>query len=115
MATVIVLPLLLFVETSRNSPGCPGTFWSCLLGTDVFFNDGVEWLSDITENYPKLEDTPLPVNTIYYIEEYMCRYVKKQVYTFRSVPQHRQKVFNVLNFLVNKGSSLGFMLREEII
>lgn len=85
------------------------------LGTEIFFNNGVEWLSDITENHPELQEVPLPVNTLYYVEEYMCRYVKKQIYTFKSDLQRRQKVLNILNFLVNRGSSLGFMLREEII
>lgn len=85
------------------------------LGTDIFFDHGVEWLSDIVRNRSELQNIPLPVNTVYYIEEYMYRYVKKQIYALKSDLKCRQRVFNVLNFLVNKGSFPGFMLREEII
>lgn len=85
------------------------------LGSNIFFNYGVEWLSDLVEHHPEIHDASLPMNTVYYAEEYMYRYVKDQIYTLKSDPQRRQKVLNVLNFLVNRGSSLGFMLREEVI
>lgn len=85
------------------------------LGEDLFFDEGVDWLSDIVGDNAEFQDVSLPANTIYYLEEYMYRYVKKQIYTFKAEPRRRQRVFRVLNFLVGRGSSLGFMLREGII
>jgi len=85
------------------------------LGKDLFFDKGVEWLSDIVGDNAEFQDVSLPANTIYYLEEYMYRDVKKQIYTFKAEPRRRQRAFRVLNFLVGKGSSLGFMLREGII
>lgn len=110
----------IFYKEAANRVGNSVTLYAIgrvlnTLGAEIFFDNGVEWLSDITEIHPELQDVSLPMNTIYYIEEYMCRYVKNQIYTFKSNPQRRQRVLNILNFLVNKGSPLGFMLREEII
>ena len=85
------------------------------IGAQVFFEDGVEWLSDITSNNPQLRQASLPTNTIYYIEEYMYRYVYQHLYSFKSNPLRKREVLNVLNFLVDVGSSFGFLLREDII
>lgn len=85
------------------------------IGTDTFFENGVEWLSDIVSRNPHLHQVTLPTNTIYYIEEYMYRYVHKKLYAFKSDPLRKHQVINVLNFLVDSGSSFGFLLREELI
>ena len=81
----------------------------------MFFEDGVEWLSDIISNNPQLRQTALPTNTIYYMEEYMYRYVQKRLYLFKSDALRQHKVLTVLDFLVNRGSPLGSLLREDII
>lgn len=85
------------------------------IGAQVFFDSGVEWLSDIISNNPQLRQASLPTNTIYYIEEYMYRYVYQHLYSFKSNPLRKREVLNVLNFLVDVGSSFGFLLREDII
>lgn len=85
------------------------------IGAKVFFESGIEWLSDIISNNPQLRQASLPINTVYYIEEYMYRYVYQHLYSFKSNPFHKREVLNVLNFLVDVGSSFGFLLREDII
>lgn len=85
------------------------------IGAKVFFESGVEWLSDIISNNPQLRQASLPINTVYYIEEYMYRYVYQHLYSFKSNPLRKREVLNVLNFLVDVGSSFGFLLREDII
>lgn len=110
-----------FYKTAVNRTGAhPAILYSVgrvlnSIGSQVFFEDGVEWLSDIISNNPQLRQTALPTNTIYYMEEYMYRYVQKRLYLFKSDALRKHKVLNVLDFLVNRGSPLGFLLREDII
>lgn len=85
------------------------------VGKDLFFIDGIEWLSSIIKKNPHLCGMSLPMNTQYYIEEYMHRYVKEYMFTFQADQQRKHMVLDVLDFLVEKGSAAGFFLREEIV
>lgn len=85
------------------------------IGFHAFFDDGIEWLSTIVKDNPRLCNVSLPVNTRYYLENYMHRYVRKYIFTVSSNPQHKCMVLDVLDFLVEKGSAAGFLLREEIL
>ena len=85
------------------------------IGAKVFFESGVEWLNDIISNNPQLRQASFPINTVYYIEEYMYRYIYQHLYSFKSNSLRKREVLNVLNFLVDVGSSFGFLLREDII
>lgn len=85
------------------------------IGFNAFFDDGIEWLSSIVRDNPHLRNVSLPVNTRYYLEVYMNRYVRKYIFTLPSNPQCKHMVLDVLDFLVEKGSATGFLLREEIL
>ncbi len=85
------------------------------IGKKVFFNNGIVWLSSIIEHNPHLLHKTLPENTIYYIEEYIYYYVKKDNSNFRFDNVTKKKVLEVLDFLVNRGSTVGFLLREDIL
>lgn len=86
------------------------------IGKKVFISDGIDWLSHIIKNNPHLLEKPLPLNTIYYIEEYMFGFVKKENFTLKTAETDvKKKVLIILDFLVSKGSMVGFLLRETII
>ncbi|WP_253896091.1 hypothetical protein [Solibacillus sp. R5-41] len=80
-----------------------------------FLSQGIEWLYVIIKNNSHLEHKKLEVNTEYYIEEYMQRYIEENRLIFKRTPALRNKVITILNFLVNRGSTVGFMLRESIV
>lgn len=91
-----------FYKTAVNRTGAhPAILYSVgrvlnSIGSQVFFEDGVEWLSDIISNNPQLRQTALPTNTIYYMEEYMYRYVQKRLYLFKSDALRKHKGFKCL-------------------
>lgn len=85
------------------------------IGKDTFSKEGLEWLSIIIKNNPHLEKAALPANTQYYLEEYMNSLIKKEKFTLRTDNRRRKQVITVLNFLVSKGSTPGFRMRDEII
>lgn len=85
------------------------------VGKDTFFKEGVEWLSFIIKNNPHLKKAELPVNTRYFIEEYMSELVKREKVTLRREEYRRKQVLVVLDFLVEKGSEVGFGMREDVV
>lgn len=85
------------------------------VGKDTFFKEGVEWLSFIIKNNPHLKKAELPVNTRYFIEEYMSEMVKREKVTLRREEHRRKQVLVVLDFLVERGSEVGFGMREDVV
>ncbi|PED57384.1 hypothetical protein CON50_00645 [Bacillus anthracis] len=80
-----------------------------------FLSQGIDWLYEIVQNNPHLEHKVLQINAEYYIEEYMQRYIRENKLEFKKNASVRNKVITVLSFLVNRGSTCGYMLREEIV
>lgn len=85
------------------------------IGKDTFSREGVEWLSIIIKNNLHLKKSDLPVNTQYYIEEYMSELIKREKVTLRREEHRRKQVLVVLDFLVEIGSEVGFGMREDVV
>ena len=62
-----------------------------------------------------LKKADLPVHTRYFIEEYMSELVKREKVTLRREEHRRKQVLVVLDFLVERGSEVGFGLREDVV
>ena len=80
-----------------------------------FINDGVIWISNILQNNPQYGSTELETNTVYYIENLMKRYILMNRRTIKATLSIRNHVIIVLNFLLEKGSTTGYLLREDIL
>ena len=85
------------------------------VGKNPLKNEGVVMLSDIIRNNPHLKEKPLPENTLYYMEEYMFSFVKDHIVLLQTDIALKRKAEIVLDYLVTRGSTMGFLLREEII
>lgn len=85
------------------------------IGKDTFSREGVEWLSIIIKNNPHLKKADLPMNTQYYIEEYMSALVRREKVTLRREEHRRKQVLVVLDFLVERGSEVGYGMREDVV
>lgn len=85
------------------------------IGKKPYKNEGINWLSDIIKNNSHLYEKPLPENTLFYIEEYIFSYVKEHIDSFQTNIPLKRKAVAVLDFLVARGSTMGFLIREEII
>ena len=77
--------------------------------------NGADALDFIIKNNPHLKKAELPVNTRYFIEEYMSELVKREKVTLRREEHRRKQVLVVLDFLVEKGSEVGFGMREDVV
>lgn len=108
-----------FRKAARDIGGHPSAFYSlCKLLNDVgsqFSDDGIDWLSEILGK----KDTPArehpEVNTVYYLEKYTRRYVDLNLTKIRTTPGVKGNLLVILDFLVSKGSAVGYMLRDRIV
>jgi len=84
------------------------------IGSD-FVDDGVEWISMIVVNNKQLVSADLDTNTVYYLENLLRKYVLTNRREAKTSPRKRRQVLAVLNFLVERGSITGYLLREDLL
>ncbi|MFF2596471.1 AVAST type 4 anti-phage nuclease Avs4 [Priestia megaterium] len=80
-----------------------------------YLNNGVSWVSKILIEHYNIWSTQLESNTIYELENMMKRYIYKNRERIRRETKLKQEVLIILDFLVEKGSVAGYMLRENVL
>lgn len=80
-----------------------------------FLENGILWLSNMIEENKNLLSEELEVNTIYYIESIVRKYILTRRQKIRTTLQTKKAVVSILNFLVERGSATGYLLRENIL
>jgi hypothetical protein len=66
-------------------------------------------------NNGNLWDAKLKTNTIYYLENLSRKYIYENREKIRKKRRLREDILVILNFLVENGSVVGYMLRENIL
>jgi hypothetical protein len=80
-----------------------------------FADDGLSWLNHILENNKQLVTAELETNTIFHLETFIRRYILKSRSQIRRSAPVKNQVITVLNFLVERGSITGYLLRDDIL
>lgn len=80
-----------------------------------FINDGVVWISNILQNNPQYTSTELETNTVYYIENITRRFILINRQRIKATLSLKSQVIVILDFLLEKGSTTGFLLRDDIL
>jgi hypothetical protein len=80
-----------------------------------FIDDGVVWISNILQKNPQYISTELETNTVYYIENIMRRFILINRQSIKATLSLKNQVIVILNFLLEKGSTTGYLLREDIL
>jgi len=108
-----------FKEISQKIGYCPSCLYSISkLLTDIgnsYLNEGISWISEMLYKNKSLITAKLEVNTIYYLENITRKYIYKNRESIRKTKKLKDKILIILNFLVGKGSVIGYMLRENIL
>lgn len=108
-----------FAEVAKNMGHCPSTLYSLAKSlNDVasgYLNLGIAWLSGMLACNKALWAAKLEGNTIYYLESLVRRYIYTEREKIRRTKQLKEEVLVILEFLVEKGSVVGYMLRESIL
>lgn len=109
-----------FDEISKTIGHCPSVLYSIskLLNTigQVYLDDGIYWVSNILNiNKDYYQTKKANSNTIFYIENLTKKYIYQNREKVKKTPAIKSMLLVILNFLTEKGSVTGYMLRESII
>ena len=77
--------------------------------------DGVFWISNILQKNQNLFNRELEINTIYYIENIVRRYILNNRHKVKTTIRIKRQIIVILNFLLERGSVTGYLLREDIL
>lgn len=80
-----------------------------------YLDTGISWLSEMLNSNKKIWNDKLEINTIYYLEKITRKYIYKNREKIRRTKKLKQEVLIILDFLVEKGSVIGYILRENIL
>lgn len=80
----------------------------------VFLPNGFIWLNEALLK-AKDQNVLSETNTIYYMESILQKSIYKEGTAIRSEELLKKSIMNILNALVNEGSSIAFHLREAIV
>ena len=110
---------LFFKKVAEDMGYCPAVLYSIskLLNEigSGFVDDGILWISDMLKENNKLWTAELETNTIYYLETIARKCYISNREIIRKDTKLKSKIIIILDFLVERGSAVGFLLREEIL
>ncbi|HHQ4663954.1 TPA: hypothetical protein ACSPZY_004472, partial [Aeromonas veronii] len=108
-----------FSEVAKNMGHCPSVLY-CLAKSlnnvaSRYLNLGIVWISGMLACNKGLWTAKLEGNTIYYLESIVRKYIHREREKIRRTKQLKDEVLVILEFLVEKGSVVGYMSRENIL
>jgi hypothetical protein len=108
-----------FKEITQKTGHCPSTLYAISkLLNDIgspYLDDGISWISHMLKNNPGLLDAELVTNTIYYLENSVRKYIYNNREGIKRSNKSKKEVLVILDFLIESGSVVGYMLRENIL
>jgi len=108
-----------FKKITEEIGHCPSVLYaiSKLLNDvgSLYLNDGISWISYMLGNNKNLVSDKLETNTIYYLENLVKKYIYENREKIRRTKKLKQNVLIILDFLTEKGSVVGYLLRENIL
>ena len=107
------------MKVTRQLGDAPAALYSIvklLNGTGQrFIKDGISWISSMLSNNENLWNDELEDYTVYYLENVTKNYIHINRENIRREARLKREILIVLDFLVEKGSVAGYMLRESIL
>jgi len=108
-----------FKKVTEDMGHCPAVLYSIskLLNEigSSFIDDGILWISRMLEKNKDLWTAELETYTIYYLETIARIYYISNREAIKKDAKLKNKIIIILNFLVERASAFGFLLREEIL
>jgi len=108
-----------FADIAKDIGHCPSTLYALARSLNGvasrYLNLGIAWLSEMLTCHKSLWAAKLETNTLYYLESLVRKYIYKERENIRRTKQLKEEVLVILEFLVEKGSVVGYILRENIL
>jgi len=111
--------LLLYTNASKEIGYIPAVLYSIVrvlnsIGTD-FKDEGIDWIYTVASNNKSLHLGDLEANTLYYLEKFLRKYVFINRQKIKEEIKLKNKVIPILDFMIERGSKHGYLLRESIL
>jgi len=111
--------LSLYTNASKEIGNIPAVLYSVIkvlnsIGTN-FKDEGIEWIHTIVSNNKSLHLDDLESNTLYYLEKFLRKYVFINRQKIKEEIKLKNKIIPILDFMIERGSIHGYLLRESIL
>jgi hypothetical protein len=84
------------------------------IGTN-FQKEGIDWIHVIVSNNSSLDLDDLESNTLYYLEKFLRKFIFTNRQRIKEELRLKNKVIPILDFMIERGSIHGYLLRESIL
>ena len=111
--------LSLYTNVSKEMGNIPAVLYSIVkvlnsIGAK-FQDEGVEWIHTIVSNNKSLPLGDLESNTLYYLEKFLRKYVFINRQRIKEEIKLKNKIIPILDFMIERSSIHGYLLRESIL
>jgi hypothetical protein len=108
-----------FKEMADELVHCPSALYAIAkLLNDVgspYLNDGVAWIADMLQKNKEWTDSRIQADIIYYLEHVIGKYIYINRERIRKTVKLKQDTLIILDSLIERGSVVGYILRETIL
>ena len=80
-----------------------------------FQDQGIDWISSITSNNYDLKLGDVESDTLFNLENYLRQYLFLNRQRIKQDVRLKTKIINILDFMVERGSVHGYLLRESVL
>ncbi|BAY67136.1 hypothetical protein NIES22_72990 (plasmid) [Calothrix brevissima NIES-22] len=80
-----------------------------------FKNEGIDWIHTTISNNSDLNLEDLESNTLYYLEKFLRKFIFIDRQKIREEIRLKTKIISILDFMIERGSVHGYLLRESIL
>lgn len=111
--------LSLYINTSKEIGNIPSVLYSIVkvlnsIGSN-FKDEGIDWIHTIVSNNISLHLGDLESNTLYYLERFLRKFVFINRQKIKEEIKLKNKIIPILDFMIERGSIHGYLLRESIL
>ena len=111
--------LSLYTNASKEIGDIPAVLYSVVkvlnsIGKN-FEDEGVDWIYTIVSNNKSLNLDDLESNTLYYLEKFLRKFVFLNRQKIKEEIKLKNKIIPILDFMIERGSIHGYLLRESIL
>lgn len=111
--------LSLYTNASNEIGNIPAVLYSVVkvlnsIGTH-FKDEGIDWIHLIVSNNKLLNLGDLESNTLYYLENFLRTFIFINRQKIKEEIKLKNKVIPILDFMIERGSIHGYLLRESIL
>lgn len=111
--------LSFYANIAKDSGHNPAVLYSIVrvLNTigSKFVKEGIDWIHTIVSNNTSLKIGDLESNTLYYLERFMRKFIFMNKQQIKQEIRLKNKAVPILEFMIERGSIHGYLLRESIL